>query len=48
MNADLSSAFKFADGKIVFDRIDLLTDGAVSTMTGRRRARRSGPSSSTR
>ncbi len=34
MAADLSAAFKFVDGKVIFDRIELLTDGAVSEMTG--------------
>ena len=34
MTAELSSSFKVADGKIVLDRIDLLTDGAVSTLSG--------------
>ncbi len=34
MSADLSAAFKLVDGKIVFDRIDLVTDGAVSQITG--------------
>jgi len=34
MGAEMSAAFKIAGGKIVFDRIDLLTDGAVSQMTG--------------
>jgi hypothetical protein len=34
MTADMSAAFKFADGKIVLDKIDLTTDGTVSTMTG--------------
>ena len=34
MTADMSLVFKFVDGKIVMDRIDLVTDGAVSTMTG--------------
>lgn len=34
MAADLSSSFKIADGRLVFDRIDLLTDGAVSKLTG--------------
>jgi hypothetical protein len=34
MKADLTAGFKFVDGKIVLDRIDLLSDGAVSQMTG--------------
>ncbi len=34
MKAELTSAFKLTDGKIVFDRIDLLTDGAVSQISG--------------
>ncbi|MFA5911749.1 MAG: translocation/assembly module TamB domain-containing protein [Vicinamibacterales bacterium] len=34
MSANLSSAFRLVDGKVVFDRIDLLTDGAVSQITG--------------
>lgn len=34
MTADLSAAFKIVDGKILMERIDLLTDGAVSEMTG--------------
>ncbi|MEO7133499.1 MAG: hypothetical protein ABI024_04690, partial [Vicinamibacterales bacterium] len=34
MTADMSVAFKFQNGQIVMDRIDLVTDGAVSTMTG--------------
>lgn len=34
MTADMSLAFKFEDGRIVMDRIDLTTDGAVTTMTG--------------
>jgi hypothetical protein len=34
MTADLSATFKIVDGKIEMDRIDLLTDGAVSRMTG--------------
>jgi hypothetical protein len=34
MTADMSLDFKFVDGKIVMDRIDLTTDGAVTTMTG--------------
>ena len=34
MTADMTAAFKFADGKIVLDEIDLITDGAVSNMTG--------------
>jgi hypothetical protein len=34
MNADLNAAFDLVDGKIVFNRIDLITDGAVSQITG--------------
>ncbi len=34
MKADLSATLAFIDGKIVMDRIDLVSDGAVSTMTG--------------
>jgi hypothetical protein len=34
MSADMTAGFKVADNKVVFDRIDLVTDGAVSTMTG--------------
>ena len=34
MTADMTARFKFVDGKIVLDRIDLVTDGAVSDMTG--------------
>ena len=34
MHADLSATLAFIDGKIVMDRIDLITDGAVSTMSG--------------
>jgi hypothetical protein len=34
MTADMSLDFKFQDGKIVMDRIDLTTDGAITTMTG--------------
>jgi hypothetical protein len=34
MTADMTAAFKFADGKIVLDKIDLTTDGTVSNMTG--------------
>lgn len=34
MTADMSLAFRFVDGNIVMDRIDLVTDGAVSRMTG--------------
>jgi hypothetical protein len=34
MTADLSTAFKIVDGKIVMERVDLLTDGAVSQLTG--------------
>ena len=34
MSADLSAAFKLVDGKVVFERMDLVTDGAVTQMTG--------------
>ena len=34
MNADMTAGFKVVDNKIVLDRIDLVTDGAVSRMTG--------------
>ena len=34
MKSDMAIAFKFEDGKIVMDRIDLTTDGTVTTMTG--------------
>src|SRR5688500_410711 len=34
MTADASATFKIDDGKIVMDRIDLVTDGAVSQLTG--------------
>ena len=34
MSAALVSSFKLEDGKLVFERIDLETDGAVSTMSG--------------
>ena len=34
MRADLDATFKIVDGKLVFDRISLLTDGAVSELTG--------------
>jgi hypothetical protein len=34
MTADLNAAFDLVDGKIVFNRIDLITDGAVSQITG--------------
>ena len=34
MSQELSASFKFADGKMLFDRIDLLTDGAVTNLTG--------------
>jgi len=34
MKAELSAAFRMTDGKLVFDRIDLLTDGAVTNLTG--------------
>ncbi len=34
MQADLTATLAFIDGRIVMDRIDLVTDGAVSTMSG--------------
>lgn len=34
MKADLTATLAFIDGKIVMDRIDLITDGAVSQMSG--------------
>ena len=34
MTAQFSSAFRLTDGKIVFDRMDLVTDGAVSQLSG--------------
>ena len=34
MRSDLDSSFKVVDGNVVFDRIQLLTDGAVSNLTG--------------
>jgi hypothetical protein len=34
MAAELNAAFKLADGKIIFERIDLTTDGAVSQIAG--------------
>jgi hypothetical protein len=34
MTASLSTSFKIVDGRIVMERIDMLTDGAVSEMTG--------------
>ena len=34
MAAELSSTFRLTDGKIVFDRMDLITDGAVSQLSG--------------
>jgi len=34
MTADLSAAFKLVDGKIVFERMDLITDGAVTEIAG--------------
>ena len=34
MKADLTATLAFVDGKIVLDRIDLITDGAVSQMSG--------------
>ncbi|MBI3048911.1 MAG: translocation/assembly module TamB domain-containing protein [Acidobacteria bacterium] len=34
MRADMSTSFRIVDGKVVLDRIDLLTDGAESQLTG--------------
>jgi len=34
MSADLVASFKLDSGRLVYDRIDLETDGAVSTMSG--------------
>jgi hypothetical protein len=34
MRADMSSTFKIEDGKVLLDRIELLTDGAKSLATG--------------
>jgi len=34
MTADMTAGFKFIDNKIVLDRINMVTDGAVSNMTG--------------
>ena len=34
MRADMTSSFKIEGGKVLFDRIDLLTDGAASIVTG--------------
>jgi hypothetical protein len=34
MRADMSTTFRIVDGKVVLDRIDLLTDGARSELTG--------------
>ena len=34
MRADMSTAFRIVDGKVVLDRIDLTTDGAQSLLTG--------------
>jgi len=34
MRADMSTAFRIVDGKVVLDRIDLNTDGAQSQLTG--------------
>ena len=34
MSADMTSSFKVQNGLVVFDRIDLRTDGAVSALTG--------------
>jgi hypothetical protein len=34
MAADMTAGFKIVDNKVIFDHIDLVTDGAVSTMTG--------------
>ncbi len=35
MSADVTSSFKIQGSEVVFDRIDLVTDGAVSAVTGR-------------
>jgi hypothetical protein len=35
MAADMTSSFKIQGGEVIFDRIDLVTDGAVSALTGR-------------
>ncbi len=35
MRADMTATFKIEGGKILFDRIDLVTDGAKSFLTGR-------------
>lgn len=34
MSADMTAGFTFVDNKIVLDRINMITDGAVSDMTG--------------
>ena len=34
MRADMTSSFTIEGGKVLFDRIDLLTDGATSVVTG--------------
>jgi hypothetical protein len=34
MSAEMTTSFKVVDGKIQLDRIDLVTDGAVSELTG--------------
>ncbi len=34
MRADMTSTFKIEGGKVLFDRIDLVSDGARSTVTG--------------
>ena len=34
MRADMSTTFRIVDGRVVFDRIDLTTDGAQSVLTG--------------
>ncbi len=34
MSADMSTIFRIVDGKLMMDRIDLLTDGAKSELTG--------------
>jgi hypothetical protein len=34
MRADMSTTFRIVDGKLLLDRIDLLTDGAKSDLTG--------------
>jgi hypothetical protein len=34
MSADMSASFKIVDGTVTLDRIEMITDGAVSNMTG--------------